>query len=625
MLILGIGLLSRPKNSAVLHKVIFFCVFCVMANNLCAQELSQEEKLKALDEKIERIMRERQIPSVSFAVLQEGKTPHLRALGLANKELRESASLTTPYRIASISKMVVAIAVMQLVEAGELSLDDKVSQLLPRLAFSNKWAETHPLRLEHLLESTTGWDDISLKEFAYNNNPPLGLATAMTINPSNRSSRWPPGTRHAYANSAAAVAALVVESKTGMSFYSYAEQKIFKPLGMQSATYALEVENIATAYKQGKPVNYKPILFRPAGGLSVDIEDMAKLTKFYLDKGQGLLRPETIEQMERDNTTNVSPFSAGYGQFNHARFYDGVHYRGHGGSLPGWLSELSYSPKHKTGFVVLQNSENGRGFREVVKAITDYLAEGYAVPQYKSVDIPSDWQNMSGYYRYQNPRFSKRYAIERLFAVDKLEVKGDKAVLTQTFLSEWRRELTYQGENTWQNDKGEAVMRLGEDPILGQVIHYGDLVFEPTSAFGAWIDKVILIYWLIMVLLMLGHSGVWPIQFIRGKCRESGSLTLRLSLSAATWSVVLFLIFFALGMSAPIERLGSIGLVSSGVFITSIMIPLTTVWASCMLFLNRKIQSWTLLYRFSIAYIATQWIVIAYLAYFGVIGILSWA
>jgi CubicO group peptidase (beta-lactamase class C family) len=596
----------------------------MMHSVLQAQELDRESELQALDAKIQSIIKAHNIPSVAYAIMKDGEPAHISVMGMADKESATRAALTTQYRIASTSKMVVAIAVMQLVESGQLSLDDKVSQLLPGFEFSNKWAETHPLRLAHLLESTAGWDEISLKEFAYNNNPPLDLVTSLAVNPKNRTSRWPPGTRHAYTNSAAAVAALVVENKTGKSFYSYAEQHIFKPLGIQSATYSEANKHGATGYKNGQPVAHKVLLMRPAGGLSLNIEDMAKLTQFYISRGQGLLSEETVERMEHANTTNVAPFSAGYGQFNYSRFYDGIRYRGHEGDLPGWSSELSYSPKHKVGFVVLQNSERSLGFRAVVDVITQYLAKGFTPATILARDIPQKWVAKSGYYRYQNPRISKRFFLERLISAHKFEVMSDKAVFSRVFPSGWKREITYQGEDTWQNDKGESVMKLGKDPVLGTVLHFGSRVFEPVSAFNAWIDKILLIVWLIMLLSMMIYSMIWPVKFWRGKLIEPGDLRFRLSTSAAVWSVVLFILFFGLGFASPIGRFGNIGMFSLGLFITSLILPVATAWAGYNLVDMRKILGQTFLYRCSLAYIAVQALVVTYLANFGVIGILSW-
>lgn len=609
---------------------------CTISSFSFAQESNRETELAALDAEIQLAIDKYKIPSITFAIMSQGQPLHLRAYGMANKDADIKASITTQYRIASISKMVVSIAVMQLVENGELSLDDKIADILPDLTFSNKWSKTHPLQLAHILESTTGWDGISLKEFAYDNNPPLDLMTSLAINPNSRESRWPPGTRHAYTNAAATIAALIVENKTGMSFFSYAEQHIFKPLRIQSASYSALDANSAIGYKNGVAVTHKAILFRPSGGLSLSVEDMAKLLGMFLnrgtvtDHGPALLSPQTISRMEYSHTTNVAEFSAGYGLFNSVRYYDGIRYRGHDGSLPGWLSELSYAPKQKVGFVVLQNSQQGQGFRAIVNLITAYLAKGFAPNKFDIADIPDEWRDMSGYYRYQNPRFSKRFFIERLVSTYKLEISDDKAVFTSVFPPGWKRELTYQSQNTWQNDKGEAVLKLGDDPISGRVLHWGDRVFVPISAMSAWIDKVVLVVWVLLLLAMFVFSIVWSIQHIKRKLsnvnNSAGKLdAFLLSVSLANWSVLLFILVLVLGLFSPIERLGNVGVHSLGLFFSSLLMAIATLWAIWQWVVMRKVSIGKFLYRYCGIYLFIQLVVLIYLLNFGVVGILSWS
>ncbi|MFT6267996.1 MAG: uncharacterized membrane protein YtjA (UPF0391 family) [Alphaproteobacteria bacterium] len=93
----------------------------------------------------------------------------------------------------------------------------------------------------------------------------------------------------------------------------------------------------------------------------------------------------------------------------------------------------------------------------------------------------------------------------------------DKAVFKSVFPAGWTRELTYRGKN----------------PLFGTVLHNGDRVFEPVSAFSAWIDKIVLLVWLLTILVMLVHSFVWSIQRPRGRLAGSAALRFWLSMSAA--------------------------------------------------------------------------------------------
>ena len=584
----------------------------------------QDADLLALDKAIEEVLQEGKVPSVAYAVFHSGQEPILRVLGVADLETEQPVTFETQYRIASISKTVVGVAVMQLVEQGKISLNDKVSEVLPELEYTNPWADTHPLKVVHLLESTTGWDEIALKEFQYHNNPPLDLASALAYNPSSRVSRWPPGTRHAYTNSAAAASALLVETVTGMSFYSYASQFIFSPLGINSATFDEPNAQAATGYKNGQAVPFDYILMKPAGALSLSIADMAKLAELFLKRGAPLLSVDSIARMEQSESTNVGTFTAGYGIYNYARYYDGWRYRGHDGALEGWLSEMSYSPSQGVGFVVLQNSEQGRSFRRIVNLISEHLAKGFNMPQIVSETIPNEWQGKSGYYRGVNPRISKRFFLERLIATNNLEVGADGAVFSGAFPPGWKRDLTYAGNNRWQNDKGEVVMVSGNDPIAGDVIHYGDRVFQPVSLLSAWIDKVVFVVWLLLLISILIYSLFWSIKWLRGKYLTKEAVSARAGMTIAAWVSTSFIVFMIIGLASPFERLGQISIVSTGLFSSSVLLALVTVWACWNQFKLRKQNLSTFLYRYGATFLILQLLVVVYLGWFGAIGIRTW-
>ena len=576
-----------------------------------------------LDKNIEKLVTEQNVPSLAYAILKPGEAPHIRTLGKINLESNQQTTADTPYRIASISKIIVGIAVMQLVESGQLSLNTPVAELLPELAFNNPWASTHPVRLVHLVENTTGWNDISLAEFAYPNHPPLDLRASLALNPSSRTSRWPPGTRHAYTNSTAAVAAWIVESVTGMSFSSYTEQHIFAPLGIASATYD-QVKG-TQGYKKGRATPYKALLMRPAGALYLSLEDMVKLSQMMLNKGTPLLSADTMARVQRSESTNVGVFEAGYGIFNYARHYQGWLFRGHDGALPGWMSELSYSPEHQVGFIVLQNSEQPRAFRQVVTLISDYLIKEFPSPSTDAQSITEDMQNLSGYYRYLNTRVEKRYFLERLVASFKLDINSQQAVFSSVFPPGWKRPLVPTGQNSWQNEQGQLVMKAGTDPLAADVLHYGDRVYTPISAFSAWADKVVLITWLLLLLIITPFSLVWLIKWRRGKYDARHQRLPRQIMTVAVWSALLFLLFLAMGMASPITRLGQIGVFSLGLLISSLLLPCVTAWACWLQFTLRNAGVHKFLYVSGTLFLLLQLLVVGYLGWFDVIGIRSWS
>jgi CubicO group peptidase (beta-lactamase class C family) len=166
------------------------------------------------------------------------------------------------------------------------TLEDKLSELAPDVAFENQWEDTDPVRLVHLLEHTTGWDDIHLPDYAHSVYPPVSLKEALDFHPHSRVSRWKPGTRSSYCNSGPGVAAYIVERVTGQE--------------------------------------YEHISMRPSGSINASPRDMAKFLQFYINRGavdgEQLISQESLARMETVQSTNAARVGqeAGYGLSNYA-------------------------------------------------------------------------------------------------------------------------------------------------------------------------------------------------------------------------------------------------------------------------------------------------------------------
>ncbi|HEY8941380.1 MAG TPA: serine hydrolase, partial [Cellvibrio sp.] len=125
------------------------------------------QTLDELKAAIEKIRAETNTPAIGIALVNKDGPYWVAGLGEANTETHAPADENTLFRIGSISKMFAALAILKLQEEGKLSLNDKVRDLVPEIEFENPWEETNPVRIVHLLEHTTGWDDIHLAEYAF--------------------------------------------------------------------------------------------------------------------------------------------------------------------------------------------------------------------------------------------------------------------------------------------------------------------------------------------------------------------------------------------------------------------------------------------------------------------------
>jgi CubicO group peptidase (beta-lactamase class C family) len=222
-----------------LAVVLFFTLAAV---GLAKDETKEEEPKPAqsiaeLQQQLERILGDTHTPGVTVAIVHRAGPEWVAGLGTADVATNRATTADTLFRIGSTSKAFAALSILMLADQGKLSLNDPVHKLAPEVWFENPWEATDPVRVVHLLEHTTGWDDMHLREYAKDWPGSMGLREGLDYDHHSRVSRWRPGTRMAYCNSGPPVAACIVERITGQKFEDFVAQNLFRPIGMNTATY----------------------------------------------------------------------------------------------------------------------------------------------------------------------------------------------------------------------------------------------------------------------------------------------------------------------------------------------------------------------------------------------------
>ncbi len=136
---------------------------------------------------IERVLKETRTPGAAVVMVSQGNVEWLAGIGKQDVERNRPATVDTLFRIGSVSKGFAAVAALQLQEQGKFKLTDPLRQWAPELPFNNPWEASHPVRLVHLMEHTTGFDDMRLHEYARNDPTPIPLKEALR---DNRWRRW---------------------------------------------------------------------------------------------------------------------------------------------------------------------------------------------------------------------------------------------------------------------------------------------------------------------------------------------------------------------------------------------------------------------------------------------------
>jgi CubicO group peptidase (beta-lactamase class C family) len=592
--------------------------------------------LAELREAVETVRVEHDVPAVGIALVGPDGPLWVDALGKADLGDDVDADADTMFRIGSVSKMFVALAVLQLVEQGRLSLDDRVADLAPEIEFDNRWEASDPVRVVHLLEHTTGWDDLHLPEYAHNDPTPATLREGLDFHPHSRVSRWKPGTRMAYCNAGPPVAAYIVEKITGQPFEDYVRDHFFEPLGMETMTYRLSeayAERGATLYANGgRPQDYWHIIMRPSGSINASPRDMARLVRFFLERGRANGRPLVSEASLRRMERAVSSVGAragldvGYGLHNYASRHEHWTWRGHSGGVNGGLTEFAYLPEAGAGYVVMINSDSGAALREISKLVRGFETRELTPPEREPAPgLTDENRALAGYYQPINPRQAMAYFVERIADVQRIEAEDDRLVRRAVLGGEPAAYFPVDAARYRHAESGRIEMVRAEDPLAGPVVHAGTTVLQPVSGLRVFTQFTVVGLWASMALGAILFFPVWGVRRLLGRVPPGAAVRVRTWPLLAALCVLAFLGLFAIGFTDPFRLLGGPTPVSVGILLATIGYALFTLlgvhcaWAARRRPINR------VAYWHAAAASGLNLVVLVYLLANGVIGMMTWA
>jgi CubicO group peptidase (beta-lactamase class C family) len=266
------------------------------------------------------------------------------------------------FRIGSVSKLFVAVSVMQLVEKGQLDLQADINLYLDAFQVDNAFST--PITLEHLLAHTSGLQD---PPYETTTDPMARVPLKQCLTTALMPPVTPPGEQFAYSSYGYALAAYVVEQVSGTPFDQYVLVNVLRPLGMHSSRYLLSPDQgagLATGYFP-KRRRYEPLPLDydddyPGGSLISTGHDMALFMEALLGGGcvgdRCILQPDTIAEMQIPRVRVPSgTLQQGLGFV--VGEVGGERMLGHTGAIKGFGSSLDLYPDLNTGTFVAFNAE----------------------------------------------------------------------------------------------------------------------------------------------------------------------------------------------------------------------------------------------------------------------------
>ncbi|HEY6136717.1 MAG TPA: serine hydrolase domain-containing protein [Thermoanaerobaculia bacterium] len=199
-------------------------------------------------------------PGISVAVAVKGEIVYAEGAGMAELENQVPATPQTVWNIGSVSKVITAVAVMQLVERGQVSLDDPIQKYVPEFPVKPEGTIT----IRHLLTHTSGIRHYERGDFPgtpdNENTRPSTWIEGLKIFAGDPL-QFAPGTRYLYSSYAVNLLQGVVERASGQPFEQYLAENIWRPAGMAATTFDVPTRIVprrARSYRivSGAPVNY---------------------------------------------------------------------------------------------------------------------------------------------------------------------------------------------------------------------------------------------------------------------------------------------------------------------------------------------------------------------------------
>jgi len=550
--------MAAPRTTRPVLAV-FLVLLC--SGSGFAQDKNKKEELphpKTLDElksAMQTVLDKEHVPGAGVALVSSGQLLWCGGFGKADIAAGRAITCETQFRVGSISKSFVSLALLKLFEGGKIDLNAKLADLAPEVPMKNPWEATNPVRLANILEHTAGFDDMSFSE-VYNVHDPanIPLLKVLQTHPEQQNVRWPPGSRFSYANPGYGIAGYLIEKTSGQPYDAYIHNNILVPIGISTGDFRVTPANqtlLAQGYEANPPkaVPYREIYLRPAGDMKASPGELAKLVQFLLRRGAPLLKPESIARMEYPQTvlSSKNGLRLGYALANYPEAGGGVVTHGHDGGIGGFISTYRYMPEQNWGYVVLLNSTvSGKAIEDLNTLAIDFLSKEFPKTQTPLASASRDeLQSLTGYYEPQAPRNQLFSFLDRLTGGFHISLHDG---------SLFRKNLFGKPEPIFP--VANNLFRSEKDPEATAVFFTapeGDFVYSSASIDGTpyavrispvWPHTRLVLLCLCLVLMASAvlFAVVWIIRWLFRKMKGARHLAVRIVplLAVLTFLVILF-------------------------------------------------------------------------------------
>jgi CubicO group peptidase (beta-lactamase class C family) len=532
-----------------------------------------------IDETVRAAMRQDGIAGVSVAIVDGSGALLIKGYGVAGRDRAVDADTLFP--VQSISKTLVWIALMQLVDQGKIRLEDPINTHLPTALQIPDEGFSQPILIRDLINHTSGFEDSVFGHlFVPRAEMLLPLEAYLTRYRVHRVRE--PGTVQIYSNYAAALGGALVAHVSGMDWEDYAEQRIMRPLGMGTATFRQPYSQDlgkARGLPAPMPESSEPFLtegFRrgqaglepalreftadfPAGSLVASPRDMAAYMAALLNPPimarAGVLNAQTLLSMRSPLFYGPAGFGDMRSGFQAFALPGDIEAFGHGGDSIYQVASMTLIPSHGLGIFVSANTASARALVVTLRQqlVSKFFGAELALPVYGTRTRGEAISYAGAYRNLRRPYFRTERGIYNLL-IDAISVvaqpNGDLQI--RSFVND-SRSLVPMGGGVYRDRNGPD--RIAFRPLNGQIGLYEPYLQTVWERVG-FFDRASTTLWVIALTFLAAvlfiSGAVYRVFAPRLNAGFESYATKIVIAAAAAWMAgfVFFLSFLAKGLMA---------------------------------------------------------------------------
>lgn len=354
-----------------MRKLLFLTIICLFLfpsfsfaeSTTVPSGMSTNEVEETVDQIMNKYIGEdKNIPGAVIAIVQDGEIILEKGYGMSDIEQQiEVDPKDTVFEAASISKVYTWSAVMQLVEKGEIQLNEDIRAYLPE----NYLTLTYPdkITMLNLMNHTAGFEDTTEQLLVTDPKKIIPLNDYLSRKYEQPGQVFRPGTVTAYSNYSTSLAGLIIENVSGESFAEYMNTHILEQLDNEKSAFDTDYSHLShiTEHKskgylkvngEFEEVDWGYVNDAPAGALNTTGHDMALFMLAHLGSPHYQLfeREETLDEMH-EQTSDFTKNAHGFWE----RSVNGYRILEHGGNSTGFTTQLTLVPEEKFGMALLMN------------------------------------------------------------------------------------------------------------------------------------------------------------------------------------------------------------------------------------------------------------------------------